>query len=269
MSVALLPTSCRSFCSFSSDLLKNKQKHASGNGKGMKRQDGRPPAFPKDNPPLFIFMSRACLANHFGAAEALPIQLFHQAWTEVSPQGPSGFDFNHQKKFYVHSTWVQCFGTRDHTDLTSRNLRRIIWKYFMAPSHAFSYHPVCWLQAREPVDCHSLTKFQSSEKNFKASRFVSSLACCLSAWKSLPGSEMSDLLQSGAKIWNFRKASISRAFRCTSSWKTHAVTHWKNRRVFISNCGNCSECSAKIAAPKKKNAISSPLACHLDPFVKL
>lgn len=271
MSVALLPTSCRSFCSFSSDLLKNKQKHASGNGKGMKRQDARSPAFPNDNPPLSILMSRACFANHFGAAEALPIQLFHQAWTEVSPQGPSGFDFNHQKKFYVHSTWVQRFGTKDHT---------IIQTWLPGTSEG-SYENTSWrlhtlfhiilYVGFKLASLSTATAWRSfkAPKKSKASRFVSSLACCLSdlsAWKSLPGSEMSDPLQSGAKILHFRPPS--RVQSAAPAPEMHNVTHWKNRTVYF-QLWQLIQVQRKNSSAKRKNVISSPLACHLDPFVKL
>ena len=107
--------------------------------------------------------------------------------------------------------------------------------------------------------------FKASKKS-KASRFVSSLACCLSAWKSLPGSEMSDPLQSGAKILHFRPPS--RVQSAAQAPEMHTVTHWKNRTVYF-QLWQLLQVQRKNSSAKKKNAISSPLACHLDPFVKL
>lgn len=95
-----------------------------------------------------------------------------------------------------------------------------------------------------------LDEVSKLRKNFKASRFVSSLACCLSAWKSLP---VSDPLQSGAKILHFRPPS--RVQSAAPAPEMHNVTHWKNRTVYFQLW--------QLLRVQRKNSSAKKKECHL------
>lgn len=249
MSVALLPTSCRSFCSFSSDLLKTNRSTQVGTGKAWKGKTRGHQPFPKTIlhsvyswvvPALQITLELLKL-DQFSFSIKRGLKFLLEAL-----QGLTSITRKIRRSFNLSATlWYKRSYRPDFQEPPKDHMKILhgaFTRFFISSCMLASSSRACQLPQLDEVS--------KLRKNFKASRFVSSLACCLSAWKSLP---VSDPLQSGAKILHFRPPS--RVQSAAPAPEMHNVTHWKNRTVYFQLW--------QLLRVQRKNSSAKKKECHL------
>ena len=268
MSVALLPTSCRSFCSFSSDLLKTNRSTQVGTGKAWKGKTRGHQPFPKTIlhsvyswvvPALQITLELLKL-DQFSFSIKRGLKFLLEAL-----QGLTSITRKIRRSFNLSATlWYKRSYRPDFQEPPKDHMKILhgaFTRFFISSCMLASSSRACQLPQLDEVS--------KRRKNQKP--LVSSLLSLAAFLTFLPGNHFRGP-KFPIRCNRVRRFCISGLhLACSPLHKLLKCTPWRTEKTeqFISNCGNWSKCSAKIAAPKKKNAISSPLACHLDPFVKL